>query len=115
MESVGDAYDNAMIESFWGTIKIELLCRQTWATGHKAEMAIFERIDAGTTGIGCTPHQAGETGWPTSSTVSPDRTSWPGRGHRGSAGAAHRHRGRRGRTIGDPASFEQDRSARCGA
>ncbi len=42
MESVGDAYDNAIIESFWGTIKTELLYREVWRTRHDAEMSIFE-------------------------------------------------------------------------
>lgn len=41
----GDAYDNAMIESFFGTIKIELLYRQRWRTRHDAEMAIFSYIE----------------------------------------------------------------------
>ncbi len=45
MGSVGDAYDNAMIESFWGTIKTELLYRHVWPTRHEAEMAIFEWIE----------------------------------------------------------------------
>ncbi len=43
--SVGDAYDNVMIESFWGTIKTELLYRHVWPTRHAAEMAIFEWIE----------------------------------------------------------------------
>jgi len=46
MGSVGDAYDNAMIESFWATIKTELLHRHVWATPHAAEMAIFEWIES---------------------------------------------------------------------
>ncbi len=45
MGSVGDAYDNAMIESFWGTIKTELLYRHVWPSRHDAEMAIFEWIE----------------------------------------------------------------------
>lgn len=46
MGSVGDAYDNSMIESFWGTIKSELLYRHVWASRHDAEMAIFEWIES---------------------------------------------------------------------
>lgn len=46
MGSVGDAYDNSMIESFWGTIKTELLYRHVWASRHDAEMAIFEWIES---------------------------------------------------------------------
>lgn len=45
MGSKGDAYDNAMIESFFGTIKIELIHRQRWHTRHEAEMAIFSYIE----------------------------------------------------------------------
>lgn len=43
--SVGDAYDNSMIESFWGTIKSELLYRHVGLSRHDAEMAIFEWIE----------------------------------------------------------------------
>jgi len=45
MGSVGDCYDNSMIESFWGTIKTELLYRHVWPSRHDAEMAIFEWIE----------------------------------------------------------------------
>ena len=30
MGSVGDCYDNAMMESFWGTLQLEVLDRETW-------------------------------------------------------------------------------------
>ena len=46
MGSTGDSYDNAMAESFFGTIKAELLYRQRWATRHDADMAIFDWIEA---------------------------------------------------------------------
>ncbi|MDP9428860.1 MAG: integrase core domain-containing protein [Actinomycetota bacterium] len=46
MGSVGDAYDNAMSESFWGTIKTELLYRHVWPIRHDADMAIFEWIES---------------------------------------------------------------------
>ncbi len=32
MGSVGDCYDNAMMESFWGTLQLEVLDRQSWAS-----------------------------------------------------------------------------------
>ena len=32
MGSVGDCYDNAMMESFWGTMQMELLDSRTWET-----------------------------------------------------------------------------------
>jgi putative transposase len=46
MGSVGDAYDNAMIESFFGTLQLELLDRRQWATRHELAQAIFEWIEA---------------------------------------------------------------------
>ena len=46
MGSTGDSYDNAMAESFFGTIKTELLYRQRWDTRHDADRAIFDWIEA---------------------------------------------------------------------
>jgi putative transposase len=43
MGSVGDAYDNAMCESFFATLECELLDRRKFKT--KARMAIFEFIE----------------------------------------------------------------------
>jgi putative transposase len=45
MGSVGDSYDNALMENFWSTLKIELVYRTSWATREEAENAIFEYID----------------------------------------------------------------------
>ncbi len=45
MGSVGDAYDNAMAESFVATLKTELLHRQAWPTRDIARAAIFEYIE----------------------------------------------------------------------
>ena len=44
MGSVGDCYDNALMENFWSTLKIELVYR-TWRTRDEAENAIFAYID----------------------------------------------------------------------
>jgi putative transposase len=44
--SVGDAYDNAMVESFFATIKTELLDRRSWPTRQDARLAIYEYIEA---------------------------------------------------------------------
>ena len=44
--SVGDAYDNAVVESFWGTMQIELLNRQTWTTRLELSTAIVDWIEA---------------------------------------------------------------------
>lgn len=46
MGTVGDALDNAMAESFFGTLQLELLNRQTWETRRQLAQAIFEYIEA---------------------------------------------------------------------
>ena len=43
--SVGDAFDNAMMESFWSTMQIELLNRKRWKTRVELSNAIFEYIE----------------------------------------------------------------------
>ncbi|WP_055483808.1 IS3 family transposase [Sphaerimonospora mesophila] len=45
MGTVGDCYDNAMMESFWGTIQLELLDTRTWETREELANAIFEWIE----------------------------------------------------------------------
>jgi putative transposase len=45
MGSVGDCYDNAVAESFFATLKGELLDRQTWPTRAAARSAIFAYIE----------------------------------------------------------------------
>jgi putative transposase len=45
MGSVGDAYDNAMAESFFATLERELLSRRRFKTQAEAEMAVFEWIE----------------------------------------------------------------------
>ena len=42
MGSVGDCYDNAMIEAFWSRMQIELLDRHRWRTRVELANAIFE-------------------------------------------------------------------------
>jgi putative transposase len=44
--SVGDAYDNALMESFWGSMQIELLDRRYWTTRADLARAMFEWIEA---------------------------------------------------------------------
>jgi len=46
MGSVGDALDNAMVESFFGTLQLELLDRHRWQTRRELAQAIFEYIEA---------------------------------------------------------------------
>ena len=46
MGSVGDCFDNALAESFFSSLQVELLDRQTWATRSQLANAIFEWIEA---------------------------------------------------------------------
>ena len=45
MGRVGSAYDNAMMESFFGTLQLELLDRRSWTTRGELASAIFEWIE----------------------------------------------------------------------
>jgi transposase InsO family protein len=45
MGSVGDSYDNALMENFFSTLKTELVYRTSWRTRDKAENALFAYID----------------------------------------------------------------------
>jgi transposase InsO family protein len=43
--SVGDGLDNAMMESFWSSMQIELLNRKRWKTRIELANAIFEYVE----------------------------------------------------------------------
>ncbi|GAA1612072.1 hypothetical protein GCM10009764_39850 [Nocardia ninae] len=45
MGSVGDSYDNALVENFFSTLKIELVYRNPWRSRDEAENALFAYID----------------------------------------------------------------------
>ena len=45
MGSIGDCYDNAMMESFWGRMQTELLDRRRWRTRLELANAIFEYLE----------------------------------------------------------------------
>ena len=45
MGSVGDAYDNAMAESFFATLECELIDRRSWQTKTEARLALFTYIE----------------------------------------------------------------------
>jgi transposase InsO family protein len=45
MSGVGDCYDNAPKESFWGKLKTELVHLERFATRQEARLAIFEYIE----------------------------------------------------------------------
>jgi putative transposase len=46
MGTVGDAYDNAMAESFFATLECELIDRRVWKTQTQARLAVFTWIEA---------------------------------------------------------------------
>ena len=46
MGSVGDAYDNAMVESFFASLECELIDRKSWQTKTEARLALFTWIEA---------------------------------------------------------------------
>lgn len=45
MGSIGDCFDNAMIESFWSRMQVKLLDRQRWRTRIELANAIFEYLE----------------------------------------------------------------------
>ncbi len=44
IESVGDAYDNAVAESFVDSFKTELIADRVWATRSQLELAVVEYV-----------------------------------------------------------------------
>lgn len=46
MSGKGNCYDNAAVETFFKTIKAEMLWQRSWKTRRDAEIAIFEYINA---------------------------------------------------------------------
>lgn len=45
MSRKGDCYDNALMESFYGTLKTECVARQSYQTGAQARHSIFEYLE----------------------------------------------------------------------
>jgi transposase InsO family protein len=45
MSAKGHCYDNAAMESFWSTLKTELIHRRRWNTRAEAKLAIFEYLE----------------------------------------------------------------------
>jgi putative transposase len=58
MGSVGDAYDNAMCESFFATLECELLARRRFTSQAEARMAVSATLRAGTIPFAATPVSA---------------------------------------------------------
>ena len=55
MGTVGDAYDNAMAESFFASLECELIARRSWRTKTEARLAVFTwESRVGTTRTGAT-------------------------------------------------------------
>jgi putative transposase len=45
MGSIGDCFDNAVIDAFWSRIPVELLDRKRWRTRVELANAIFEYLE----------------------------------------------------------------------
>jgi putative transposase len=45
MSRAGNCYDNAAMESFWSTLKLELIYRRKFATQQEARQAIFDYLE----------------------------------------------------------------------
>jgi transposase InsO family protein len=45
MGRVGSAFDNAMAESVFATLKTELIYRRSWPTRHELEMEVFAYLE----------------------------------------------------------------------
>ena len=45
MGSIGDCYDNSMIESSWSRMQVELLDRQKWNTRIELANAMFDYVE----------------------------------------------------------------------
>jgi len=45
MGSIGDCFDNAVVESFWGRMQVELLNRRRWKSRVELANAIFECLE----------------------------------------------------------------------
>ena len=74
MSRRGNCYDNAPMESFWGSLKNELLYQRRFATRAQARAAITEWIEVFYNRSDCTVHLATSRQWP-SGKVFFERTS----------------------------------------
>ena len=46
MGSIGDCFDNSVVESFFGTLQVELLDQTRWQSREQLALAVFEWIEA---------------------------------------------------------------------
>lgn len=58
MSRTGNCYDNAVVESFFGTLKTELVAHQVYRTRDEARQAIFENVEVFYNRGGGTPRWA---------------------------------------------------------
>ena len=54
MGSVGDCYDNAMMEAFWSRMQVELLDSRRWKTGSSSRTRSSSTSRSSTTAAGAT-------------------------------------------------------------
>jgi putative transposase len=81
MGSVGDAYDNAMAESFFATLECELINRRSWKTKPKRARRCSRTSKVGTTRAGATARSATSRRWtsrPSTARPNPSRGLRPG-------------------------------------
>jgi len=45
MSRKGNCWDNAVAESFFSTLKVELIHRRTWTDVHHVRQAVFEYVE----------------------------------------------------------------------
>ena len=45
MGAVGTCFDNALMESFWSRVQVELLDRQVWSIRLELAIALFEYLE----------------------------------------------------------------------
>jgi len=45
MSGKGNCYDNSMVETFFKSLKVEVIWRQKWATRRQVEGAVFQYIN----------------------------------------------------------------------
>src|SRR5207302_10272995 len=45
MGAIGTCYDNALMESFWSRVQVELLDRRVWSTRLELATALFEHLE----------------------------------------------------------------------
>ena len=65
MSRPANCYDNAKMESFWATMKTELIGEQVYASHAEAKAALFDYMRSSTTGGGSTAPSASNPLWTT--------------------------------------------------